>query len=133
MGRSSRKPRRRSARWIALLTAGCEMPRKAAAPVTVPLRITAWNISSWRAFTPAALRYAHILWLYPGHTFSVDPATGVSQTYGIAERDTLSPGDRITGPAVIVERETSTVVTSPFDAVLQSDGAILLVRKGVLS
>jgi N-methylhydantoinase A len=62
-----------------------------------------------------------------------DPATGASQTYGIVERDTLSPGDRITGPAVIVERETSTVVTSPFDAVLQSDGAILLVRKGVLS
>ena len=41
-------------------------------------------------------------------------------------RDASAAGDRVTGPAVIVERETSTVVTSPFDAVMQSDGAILL-------
>lgn len=59
-----------------------------------------------------------------------DPATGASQIYAIVERGTLSAGDRICGPAVIVERETSTVVTTPFDAVLQSDGAILLIRKG---
>lgn len=59
-----------------------------------------------------------------------DPATGSAQTYAIVERDTLAAGDRVAGPAVIVERETSTVVTTPFDAVLQSDGAILLVRKG---
>ena len=59
-----------------------------------------------------------------------DPPTGETRTYGIVERDTLETGDRIEGPAVIVERETSTVVTSPFDAVIQSDGSILLVRKG---
>jgi N-methylhydantoinase A len=59
-----------------------------------------------------------------------DPATGAAQVYAIVERDTLAAGDRVAGPAVIVERETSTVVTTSFDAVLQSDGAILLVRKG---
>ncbi|RWI89990.1 MAG: hydantoinase/oxoprolinase family protein [Mesorhizobium sp.] len=59
-----------------------------------------------------------------------DPVTGAPQTYGIVERDTLRTGDRIAGPAVIVERETSTVVTTSFDAVIQSDGAILLIRKG---
>ncbi|QEN84929.1 hydantoinase/oxoprolinase family protein [Labrys sp. KNU-23] len=59
-----------------------------------------------------------------------DPATGALQTYAIIERATLQAGDRISGPAVLVERETSTVVTSPFDAVIQSDGSILLVRKG---
>ena len=59
-----------------------------------------------------------------------DPAMGAMQTYAIVERDTLATGDRISGPAVIVERETSTVVTTPFDAVIQSDGAILLIRKG---
>ena len=31
---------------------------------------------------------------------------------------------------IIVERETTTVVTSTFDAVIQDDGSILLVRKG---
>jgi N-methylhydantoinase A len=59
-----------------------------------------------------------------------DPATGSTLSYAIIERDSLVNGDRISGPAVLVERETSTVVTSPFDAVIQSDGAILLTRKG---
>lgn len=59
-----------------------------------------------------------------------DPATGAMQTHAIVERDSLRAGDRVAGPAVIVERETSTVVTTPFDAVVQGDGAILLLRKG---
>ncbi|ANT52762.1 hydantoinase/oxoprolinase family protein [Mesorhizobium amorphae] len=58
-----------------------------------------------------------------------DPASGTMQTTAIVERTSLSAGDRVKGPAVIVERETSTVVTTPFDAVMQSDGAILMIRK----
>jgi N-methylhydantoinase A len=58
-----------------------------------------------------------------------DPATGSAQTYAIVERETLSPDDRVIGPAVIVERETSTVVTTQFDAVIQTDGTILLIRR----
>ena len=49
---------------------------------------------------------------------------------GIVERASLAPGARVSGPAVIVERETSTVVTSPFDAVMQDDGSILLLAQG---
>ncbi|UPA26940.1 hydantoinase/oxoprolinase family protein [Shinella oryzae] len=59
-----------------------------------------------------------------------DPASGETLETAIVPRETLSPGARVAGPAVIVERETSTVVTSPFDAVIQIDGTILLVRKG---
>jgi N-methylhydantoinase A len=59
-----------------------------------------------------------------------DPAAGVQRSYAILERDALANGERVSGPAVIVERETSTVVTTPFDAVVQSDGSILIVRKG---
>jgi N-methylhydantoinase A len=58
-----------------------------------------------------------------------DPATGSPLESAIFERATLGPGARIEGPAVIVERETATVVTVPFDAVIQPDGSILLVRK----
>uniref|UniRef100_UPI0035B493AB hydantoinase/oxoprolinase family protein n=1 Tax=Paenirhodobacter enshiensis TaxID=1105367 RepID=UPI0035B493AB len=58
-----------------------------------------------------------------------DPDTGEMMPSAIVARSALMPGQRIAGPAVIVERETSTVVTSPFDAVLQSDGSILLIRK----
>ncbi|RJT40599.1 hydantoinase/oxoprolinase family protein [Mesorhizobium waimense] len=58
-----------------------------------------------------------------------DPGTGTMQTTAIVERTSLAAGDRVKGPAVIVERETSTVVSTPFDAVMQSDGAILMIRK----
>ncbi|QEL22985.1 hydantoinase/oxoprolinase family protein [Bosea sp. F3-2] len=58
-----------------------------------------------------------------------DPTKGAFLPTGIVERQTLKPGAKVVGPAIIVERETSTVVTSPFDAVLQGDGTILLVRK----
>ncbi|MCL6284204.1 hydantoinase/oxoprolinase family protein [Ruegeria sp. 2012CJ41-6] len=61
-----------------------------------------------------------------------DPSSDGLQDSRIIERDTLSAGDRVEGPAVIVERETSTVVTSPFDAVLQGDGTILMIRKTAL-
>jgi N-methylhydantoinase A len=58
-----------------------------------------------------------------------DPASNdILQSRGFS-RDSLSAGDRITGPAVIVEPETSTVVSSCFNAVVQSDGTILLTRK----
>ena len=59
-----------------------------------------------------------------------DPATGSALESAVFEREALAQGARIEGPAVIVERETATVVTSPFDAIIQGDGAILLVRKG---
>ncbi|NSX88316.1 hydantoinase/oxoprolinase family protein [Agrobacterium tumefaciens] len=58
-----------------------------------------------------------------------DPAAGAPFKTAIVERSTIKVGERVTGPAVIVERETSTVVTSPFDAIVQSDGTILLIRK----
>ncbi len=60
-----------------------------------------------------------------------DPARGENLATAIVERTTLSPGARVSGPAVIVERETSTVVTSPFDVVMQDDGALLLLRKEI--
>lgn len=59
-----------------------------------------------------------------------DPAEGKPLPTAIVPREGLKVGAWVQGPAVIVERETSTVVTSPFDAVMQSDGSLLLVRKG---
>ncbi|MEL7462996.1 MAG: hydantoinase/oxoprolinase family protein [Pseudomonadota bacterium] len=45
-------------------------------------------------------------------------------------REALTPGVAVDGPAVITERETTTIVTSAFRAVGQGDGALLLQRKG---
>ncbi|WFU05529.1 hydantoinase/oxoprolinase family protein (plasmid) [Rhizobium sp. CB3171] len=47
---------------------------------------------------------------------------------GIHERTSLKPGDVVKGPAVIVERETSTVLTSSFKAIVQNDGCLLVTR-----
>ncbi|MGO7635395.1 hydantoinase/oxoprolinase family protein [Rhizobium leguminosarum] len=47
---------------------------------------------------------------------------------GIHERTGLKPGDVVKGPAVIVERETSAVLTSSFKAIVQRDGSLLATR-----
>ena len=48
---------------------------------------------------------------------------------GVYQRDDLHSGDLVDGPAVIIERETSTVITSRYQAVRQTDGCLLLTQK----
>jgi N-methylhydantoinase A len=45
----------------------------------------------------------------------------------------MLPGVGVAGPAVIIEDETSTIVTSAFQAVGQEDGSLLLTRKEIRS
>jgi len=47
----------------------------------------------------------------------------------VHHREALETGDCIDGPAVIVERETTTIVTGRYRVVRQSDGCLLLERK----
>ena len=60
-----------------------------------------------------------------------DSAAGEMTESTIVNRDELTVGDTIRGPAIVVERETSTVVTSCYDAILQEDGSILLNSRRV--
>ena len=46
------------------------------------------------------------------------------------ERAAMTPGVVIDGPAVVVEDETSTIVTSGYSVLGQGDGSLLLLRKG---
>ena len=62
-----------------------------------------------------------------------DPSAGKALPSQVHDRAALSAGTRVIGPAVIVERETATVVTAPFDAVMQDDGSLLLIRKEPLA
>jgi N-methylhydantoinase A len=41
----------------------------------------------------------------------------------------MTAGQMIDGPAVIVEDETTTIVTSAYRAIGQDDGSLLLTRK----
>jgi len=47
----------------------------------------------------------------------------------VVDRSDMKPGDWISGPAVITERETSTIVTSSREAIMQTDGCLLLRAK----
>ena len=58
-----------------------------------------------------------------------DPAAGRHLPTTIVDRGSMTPGAYVAGPAIIVERETSTVVTYPFDVTMQDDRSLLLTRK----
>ncbi len=44
-------------------------------------------------------------------------------------REALTPGEALDGPAVVVEQETTTIVTSAYRVIGQGDGSLLLLRK----
>ncbi len=50
-------------------------------------------------------------------------------SYGVHHRTALKIGDRVAGPALIVEAQTTTVVTSRFDAYIDPARNIVLLRK----
>ncbi|SMO96346.1 hydantoinase/oxoprolinase family protein [Paracoccus laeviglucosivorans] len=58
-----------------------------------------------------------------------DAAQGRFNDAAIVERSSMKPGDWVAGPAVITERETSTIVTASRDAILQADGCLLIATK----
>lgn len=62
-----------------------------------------------------------------------DAALGEYVDAQICERETLLPGQRVSGPAIVVERETSTIVTSSFDVIVQNDGSLLVQKKNLLN
>ncbi len=62
-----------------------------------------------------------------------DPGSRQLVAHALYDRDSLPPGARVEGPAIIVERETSTVVSPRFDARINAFGDIELLRKGTAS
>ena len=46
----------------------------------------------------------------------------------VVERTSLSAGDQVQGPAVIVEEQTTTVLASHHAATMQEDGTVLIHR-----
>ena len=59
----------------------------------------------------------------------LDARTGEEVVAPAYRREALVPGSRITGPAIIVEDDTSTVVSPSFDASINALGYIVLERK----
>ncbi|PDS75134.1 hydantoinase/oxoprolinase family protein [Rhizobium sp. L43] len=96
------------------------------------VEIVSWSVKAASPLPPAA-RVASIA---EGGTVSprqrrrlFEAAQGAYLEAGIHERQDLKPGDVVAGPAVIVERETSSVLTSSFKAIVQNDGCLLVTRQ----
>ena len=49
-----------------------------------------------------------------------------AQTAAVVDREHMRAGDWVAGPAVITERETTTIVTASREAIMQGDGCLLL-------
>jgi N-methylhydantoinase A len=58
-----------------------------------------------------------------------DPATRRFEQAAVFERARLPVGACVEGPAIVTERETSTVLGAGFQAVVQSDGCLLISRR----
>ena len=55
-----------------------------------------------------------------------DVQEGSFQTASIVARADMKPGDFVAGPAVITERETSTIITASREVIMQADGCLLI-------
>lgn len=55
-----------------------------------------------------------------------DVQEGSFQSASIVARADMKPGDWVAGPAVITERETSTIITMSREVIMQSDGCLLI-------
>ncbi|MBD5772332.1 hydantoinase/oxoprolinase family protein [Marinomonas colpomeniae] len=96
------------------------------------IEITNWSItvaSKLEPSTPIALRRSGSQVDVTKTREFFDAALRKFVTASEIQRDSLSPGDAVSGPAVIVEDETSTVVTSGYTLVAQDDKSMLLVNK----
>ncbi len=61
-----------------------------------------------------------------GHREVVETTNGTSEQFSVYARSGLKPGMKIKGPALITEEETTTLVSSNFDAFINSIGYIVL-------
>ncbi|MFB9948367.1 hydantoinase/oxoprolinase family protein [Rhizobium puerariae] len=58
-----------------------------------------------------------------------DVQEGRFQNASVVSRHDMKPGDWIAGPAVITERETSTIITASREVIMQADGCLLVRLK----
>lgn len=57
-----------------------------------------------------------------------DPVSGETVDSAVVSRSDLTPGDAVSGPGVIIEPQTTTVLGSHHTAVMQSDGTLRVTR-----
>ncbi len=102
-------------------------------PIEGPdIEIVSWSVKASSPLPPVEI-IEEVGAAYRAHDVTrrqvFDVAAGGFVEAGIYPREELQVGARVDGPAIIVERETSTFVTSNFTATVQPDGCLLVVRR----
>ncbi len=99
----------------------------------VDIEVLSWVITVGTPTEPPALTGETAEAAAPepaGERALFDPASGATVTAPVYWRGALAPGARLSGPAVIAEDETSTIVSPAFDAAIDGRGYIVLTRQG---
>jgi N-methylhydantoinase A len=119
----------------ARLTAAFEAAYRALYSRTIPgvdIEVVSWALSL-RAPVELALETPQAAGAYvpqpSGRRPLFDPGTGETIEVPVYRRADLRPGAQMKGPALIVEDETSTVVSPAFDATIDGYGYIELRRR----
>lgn len=63
------------------------------------------------------------------HRRVYEPALGSMADFAVYRRDDLAPGAELSGPALIEEAQTTTVVPASFTAYIDSVGTIVMERR----
>ncbi|WP_299968516.1 hydantoinase/oxoprolinase family protein [uncultured Roseobacter sp.] len=97
------------------------------------IEITVWSVN---ATTPPE-KVARVMAIYgtapavaSGRRQLFDPASNTYIDAQVIDRNTMTTGQRATGPAALTEAETTIIVPSGRDAICQPDGCIDVVTKG---
>jgi len=98
------------------------------------VEITVWSVNAatrLAAVEPAKIAAASVE--APSHHQRdiFDPALGSAISSSIVQRDHLEAGHIVTGPAAIVEDETTIIIPGSRKAVIQPDGCIDITVKGI--
>ena len=102
----------------------------------VELEILSWSLRIYEA-KPAEVESSETTGTPPetpapeGTRQWFDPDAEQFVTVPVFQRDSLRPGQRISGPAVIVEIDTATIVSTVFDAEVDPQGNLVLSRKSI--
>ena len=98
----------------------------------VVVEIVSWSVlvaSITEAPAPLELRRDHATdAIVVAHRPVHDATVGADVDAAIVDRADLDPATRVVGPAVIVESQTTTILASHHQAVVQADGALLITR-----
>jgi N-methylhydantoinase A len=98
----------------------------------VDIEILSWVVTIATSVPPAARSAtpaAHAAPAPSGRRLVFDPGTASTVEMPIYRRASLTPGAMLSGPAVIVEDETSTVISPRFDATIDANNYIVMRRR----